>query len=81
MADWSAWLRPGGGFLRGDLRASKIVNIAQGEVLVVGALLLWTFTLGAPKFGVQIRFLAGIVLTLLACILFGLILERLCFVR
>ena len=39
-------------------RASKIVNIAQGEVLVVGALLLWTFTLGAPKFGVQIPFLA-----------------------
>ena len=37
-------------------RASKIVNIAQGEVLVVGALLLWTFTLGAPKFGVQIHF-------------------------
>jgi branched-chain amino acid transport system permease protein len=31
-------------------RASKIVNLAQGEVLVIGALLLWTFTLGADSF-------------------------------
>ena len=28
-------------------RASRIVNLAQGEVLVFGALILWTFTLGA----------------------------------
>ena len=60
-------------------RASKIVNLAQGEVLVIGALLLWTFTLGATKFGVHIPFPAGIVLTLLGCVAFGLILERLVF--
>jgi branched-chain amino acid transport system permease protein len=60
-------------------RASKIVNLAQGEVLVIGALLLWTFTLGATKFGVHIPFPAGIALTLLGCVAFGLILERLVF--
>jgi branched-chain amino acid transport system permease protein len=60
-------------------RASKIVNLAQGEVLVVGALLLWTFTLGAAKFGLQIPLVAGIALTLLGCVAFGLILERLVF--
>lgn len=60
-------------------RASKIVNLAQGEVLVIGALLLWTFTLGAAKFGLQIPLVAGIALTLLACVAFGLILERLVF--
>ena len=51
-------------------RASKIVNLAQGEVLVIGALLLWTFTLGAPKLGLQIPLLAGIALTLLGCVAF-----------
>lgn len=60
-------------------RASKIVNLAQGEVLVIGALLLWTFTLGASKLGVHIPLLAGIALTLLGCIVFGLVLERLVF--
>jgi branched-chain amino acid transport system permease protein len=60
-------------------RASKIVNLAQGEVLVIGALLLWTFTLGATKFGVHIPFPAGIALTLLGCVAFGIILERLVF--
>jgi branched-chain amino acid transport system permease protein len=42
-------------------------------------LLLWTFTLGATKFGVHIPFPAGIALTLLGCVAFGLILERLVF--
>ena len=60
-------------------RAAKIVNLAQGEVLVIGALLLWTFTLGAAKLGLQIPLLAGIALTLLGCVVFGLILERLVF--
>ena len=60
-------------------RASKIVNLAQGEVLMIGALLLWTFTLGATKFGVHIPFPVGILLTLLGCVAFGLILERLVF--
>ena len=60
-------------------RASRIVNLAQGEVLVIGALLLWTFTLGASKAGMHIPLLGGIALTLLACIAFGFILERLVF--
>src|ERR1700754_941316 len=60
-------------------RASKIVNLAQGEVLVIGALLLWTFTLGAPMLGVHIPFIVGIALTLLACVIFGLVLERFVF--
>ena len=60
-------------------RASKIVNLAQGEVVVIGALLLVTFTLGASKNGVQIPLLGGIALTLIACAIFGLILERLVF--
>jgi branched-chain amino acid transport system permease protein len=60
-------------------RGSKIVNLAQGEVLVIGALLLWTFTLGASKIGLHIPLVAGIALTLFACVAFGLILERLVF--
>jgi len=32
-------------------RASRIVNLAQGEVLVFGALLLWTFTFGLRAVG------------------------------
>lgn len=60
-------------------RASKIVNLAQGEVVVIGALLLVTFTLGASKNGVQIPLLGGVVLTLVACAIFGLMLERLVF--
>jgi branched-chain amino acid transport system permease protein len=60
-------------------RASKIVNLAQGEVVVFGALLLVTFTLGASKNGVAIPLAGGIALTLIACAIFGLILERLVF--
>ncbi len=61
-------------------RASQIVNLAQGEVLVIGALFVWTFTLGAPAlFGVKIPVAAGIVLTLAACVVLGLLLERFVF--
>ena len=27
-------------------RSSRIVNLAQGEILLLGALFIWTFTLG-----------------------------------
>ena len=60
-------------------RASKIVNLAQGEVLVIGAMLLWTFTLGVARSGWNIPYLGGIALTLLACVIFGLLLERFVF--
>lgn len=60
-------------------RASRIVNLAQGEVLVVGALIFWTFTLGLKVYGVPLPLIAGVLLTVLACILFGLGLERFVF--
>jgi branched-chain amino acid transport system permease protein len=60
-------------------RASKIVNLAQGEVVVFGALLLVTFTSGASKNEVAIPLAGGVALTLIACAIFGLILERLVF--
>lgn len=60
-------------------RASKIINLAQGEVLVVGALLFWTFTIGLRTVGWSMSLAAGAVFVLLSCILFGLLLERLVF--
>lgn len=57
-------------------RAAKIINLAQGEVLVFGAFLLWSFTEGARLAGYPIPLPVALVLTLLACILFGMILER-----
>lgn len=60
-------------------RASKIVNLAQGEIVVIGALLLVTFSLGASKNGLHMPLAGGIALTLIACAIFGLILERLVF--
>jgi branched-chain amino acid transport system permease protein len=61
-------------------RASQIVNLAQGEVLVIGALFVWTFTLGAASiFGFRIPLAAGLLLTVVACIALGLLLERLVF--
>jgi branched-chain amino acid transport system permease protein len=61
-------------------RASQIVNLAQGEVLVVGALFVWTFTLGAPAlFGMKIPLAVGIPLTIAACVALGLLLERFVF--
>ncbi len=60
-------------------RASRIVNLAQGEILVFGALFLWTFTLGAQQAGYEIPLVIGLAITLGACILFGLALERFIF--
>lgn len=60
-------------------RASRIVNLAQGEVLVFGALFLWTFTLGLKAVGWNLPLVVGIGLTVAACIAFGLILERFIF--
>jgi branched-chain amino acid transport system permease protein len=60
-------------------RASRIVNLAQGEVLVFGALILWTFTLGASQSGFGIPLMASLAVTLACCVLFGLALERFVF--
>lgn len=57
-------------------RAAKIINLAQGEVLVFGAFLLWTFTEGARHAGYAIPLPVALLLTLMACIAFGMILER-----
>jgi len=45
-------------------RASQIVNLAQGEVLVIGALFVWTFTIGTPLAGVKLPLPVGILLAL-----------------
>ncbi|CAN5605787.1 branched-chain amino acid ABC transporter permease [soil metagenome] len=60
-------------------RASRIVNLAQGEVLVFGALFLWTFTLGLHSLGWQVPLFVGLALTVAACIGFGLVMERFVF--
>jgi branched-chain amino acid transport system permease protein len=60
-------------------RASRIVNLAQGEVLVIGALLLWTFTAGMKAVGWEVPLVISLAMTLAACIAFGLILERFVF--
>jgi len=60
-------------------RASQIVNLAQGEVLVIGALFVWTFTIGTPLAGVKLPLTVGILLALAACVVLGLLLERLVF--
>lgn len=60
-------------------RASKIVNLSQGEVLVFGALFLWTFTLGVRALGLDVPLWAGLLITIVACIGFGLLLERFVF--
>lgn len=57
-------------------RASKIINLAQGEVLVVGAFLLWTFTAGAAGIGYPLPLPVSLALTLGACIAFGWSIER-----
>jgi branched-subunit amino acid ABC-type transport system permease component len=41
-------------------RASRIVNLAQGEVLVFGALLLWTFTSGLRSIGYEMPLVVGL---------------------
>ena len=60
-------------------RASRIVNLAQGEVLVFGALFLWTFTLGFRSIGIEVPLVIGVAVTLVACIVLGLVLERFVF--
>jgi branched-chain amino acid transport system permease protein len=60
-------------------RASKIINLAQGEVLVFGALLLWTFTIGLHAMGIDVPLPVGVLLTIGACVVFGLLLERFAF--
>lgn len=57
-------------------RASKIINLAQGEVLVFGAFMLWTFTEGARGAGYDLPLPVALGLTVLACIGFGMALER-----
>ena len=60
-------------------RASRIVNLAQGEVLVFGALFLWTFTFGLEALGYRAPLAVALVATGLACVAFGLVLERFVF--
>lgn len=57
-------------------RASKIINLAQGEVLVVGAFLLWTFTEGLAGVGHPLPLPVALILTLLGCVAFGWTVER-----
>jgi len=57
-------------------RAARIINLAQGEVLVFGAFLLWTFTAGARSAGWDLPLPVALLLTLGACVVFGMVLER-----
>lgn len=57
-------------------RASRIINLAQGEVLVFGAFMLWTFTEGAAGIGYPIPLPVALLLTVAACTLFGMAIER-----
>lgn len=52
-------------------RSSRIVNLCQGEIVLVGALLLWTFTLGT-----SLPWAVGVPLALSACVLMAFALER-----
>lgn len=60
-------------------RASRIVNLAQGEVLVFGALMLWTFTLGLRSIGYEVPLVIGVAITFAGCVVLGLALERFVF--
>jgi branched-chain amino acid transport system permease protein len=60
-------------------RASRIVNLAQGEVLVFGALILWTFTLGLQAVGMGVPPVVGLALAAAGCVAFGLLIERFVF--
>lgn len=60
-------------------RASRIVNLGQGEVLVFGAFFLWTFTLGLQGLGYGVPLALSLVLAVAACVAFGLVLERVVF--
>jgi branched-chain amino acid transport system permease protein len=52
-------------------RSSRIVNLAQGEIVLVGALLIWTFTLG-----VKLPWAVGVPVALACCIGLSFLLER-----
>lgn len=52
-------------------RSSRIVNLAQGEILLIGGLFIWTFVLGA-----KLPFGAGVLVALVCCVGIALILER-----
>jgi branched-chain amino acid transport system permease protein len=52
-------------------RSSRIVNLAQGEILLIGALLIWTFTLG-----LKLPWMIGVPTALLCCVAMALVLER-----
>jgi branched-chain amino acid transport system permease protein len=52
-------------------RSSRIVNLAQGEILLLGALFIWTFTLGA-----KLPWGIGVPVALICCVGMALILER-----
>jgi branched-chain amino acid transport system permease protein len=52
-------------------RASRVINLAQGEVLLVGAYFLWMFTLYF-----HLPFYVGVVIALAASVAFGMLLER-----
>ncbi len=52
-------------------RSSRIVNLAQGEILLLGALFIWTFTLG-----VKLPWGIGVPVALVCCVGMALILER-----
>jgi len=57
-------------------RASRIINLAQGEVLVFGAFMLWTFTEGAAGLGFPIPLPVALLLTVAGCTVFGMVIER-----
>ena len=52
-------------------RSSRIANLAQGEILLLGALFIWTFTLG-----VKLPWGIGVPIALVCCVGMALILER-----
>lgn len=52
-------------------RSSRIVNLAQGEIVLVAAFFIWTFTLAAG-----LSPMIGVPLALLACVALGFSLER-----
>ena len=54
-------------------RSSRIVNLAQGEILLLGALFIWTFTF---TLGVKLPWGIGVPIALICCVGMALILER-----
>jgi branched-chain amino acid transport system permease protein len=52
-------------------RSSRIVNLAQGEILLIGALFIWTFTLG-----LKLPWTIGVPAAFVCCVGMALALER-----